>query len=138
MSTFVKEISLSTKGETDIVNITEEVSKIVQSSKIKDGQALVYVLGSTASISIIEYEPGLVKDLKDMFERIIPRDGTYAHHTKWGDNNGSAHIRASLIGSSQSFPLIDGKLVIGTWQQIILVDFDTKPRDRKVIVSIVS
>jgi secondary thiamine-phosphate synthase enzyme len=131
------EIEVSTHGNTDIIDITGKVQKIVSESKIKNGQVMVFVVGSTASISTIEYEPGLVKDFKSMCEKIAPVEGSYAHHTKWGDNNGSAHVRAALIGQTQMFPLINGKLPIGTWQQVILIDFDTRPRKREIIVQII-
>jgi secondary thiamine-phosphate synthase enzyme len=130
-------ITLETKGFTDIVDITKEVENIIDSHQIETGQALVYVAGSTASITSIEYEPGLVKDLPEILEKLIPMDYQYQHDETWHDGNGYAHIRSSIIGSSFSVPIINGSLILGTWQQIVLVDFDNKPRTRQIIVQIV-
>lgn len=130
-------ITLSTKGFTDIVDLTKEVENIVYSHKIETGQVLVYVTGSTASITSIEYEPGLIKDFPDILEKLIPMDYKYQHDETWHDGNGYAHIRAAIIGSSYSAPIINSCLLLGTWQQIVLVDFDNKPRTRQVIVQII-
>lgn len=129
-------LSFSSRGNTDIIDLTAAVEEVVGKSKIKDGLIQVFVAGSTAGITTIEYESGLVKDLSAAFDRLIPRGIHYAHDATWGDGNGYAHIRASLLGSDRAFPLQDGHLVRGTWQQIVLVDFDNRPRQRQVIVQI--
>lgn len=136
MTVITQELNFSTQGHTDILDITKEVEEAVRKSKISDGLVNVFVVGSTAGITTIEYEPGLVKDLKTAFERLMPEKIEYAHNTAWGDGNGYAHIRASFLGSNRSFPLRDKKMILGTWQQIILVDFDNRARERKIIVQI--
>lgn len=130
-------IILETQGFTDIIDITKEVENIVDSHEIENGQVLVYTAGSTASITSIEYEPGLIKDFPEILEKLIPMDYKYKHDEKWNDGNGYAHIRASIIGNSFNIPIINGSLSLGTWQQIVLVDFDNKPRTRQVIVQII-
>ncbi|MCK5023648.1 MAG: secondary thiamine-phosphate synthase enzyme YjbQ [Candidatus Aenigmarchaeota archaeon] len=132
-----KTFTIPTKAGTDVIDITSEVSKIVSDSKIKSGIACVFVAGSTASISTIEFEPNAVKDLKRALDKIAPENGDYEHHKTWGDDNGCAHVRACFMGPSRSFPFEDKKLILGTWQQIVLLDFDTKNRERKIIVQIV-
>ena len=130
-------IILDTKGFTDIIDITKEVANIVESHQIDNGQVLVYIPGSTASITSIEYEPGLIKDLPQILEKLIPMNSKYHHDEKWHDGNGYAHIRASIIGNSFTIPIINGSLSLGTWQQIVLVDFDNKPRTRHVNIQII-
>jgi len=129
-------ISLSTAGETDIVDITGRVEKLVADSGVSRGMVNVFVTGSTAGLTTIEYESGLVHDLKEAMERIAPRKGNYAHDSRWGDGNGYAHIRASLMGPSLSVPLDGGRMMLGTWQQIVLVDFDNRRRDRTLAVTV--
>jgi len=129
-------LSFKTSGDTDIIDITTHVSRTVSESGLTEGQVLIFVPGSTAAITTIEYESGAVRDLKEAIERLAPSDILYRHDAKWGDGNGYAHVRAALLGPSLTVPLIKGRVVLGTWQQIVLVDFDNKPRDRKVIVSI--
>lgn len=131
-----KSISLKTKGNTDIVDITRQVSAIVNGSELSSGSCLVFVVGSTAALTTIEYEPGLKKDIGIFLDRIIPPDEYYHHHETWGDDNGHSHIRASLIGPDITIPFVDKKLTLGTWQQIILIDFDTRGRKRDVIVQL--
>ena len=128
--------NINTKGFTDIINITGKVQEIVRNHKHDQAQVLVYVPGSTASITTIEYEPGLLKDLPEAFEKIAPMNKTYHHDETWHDGNGYAHVRASMIGNSEVFPVVNSELILGTWQQIILIDFDNKPRTRSVIVQI--
>lgn len=128
--------SLETSGNADVVDITSNVSELVIASGLMDGIVLVYVPGSTAAITTIEYEPGLIRDLKEALERLAPEGHVYHHNERWHDGNGHSHIRASFIGQSESFPLISGELLLGTWQQIILVDMDNRPRSRKVFVQI--
>ncbi len=128
--------SLKTSGNTDVIDITTRVLKKVTESGITEGQLLLFVPGSTASITTIEYESGVVQDLKEAVERLAPEGIFYRHDARWGDGNGYAHVRAALLGPSLTVPLMDGHLVLGTWQQIVLVDFDNRPRDRKILVHI--
>jgi secondary thiamine-phosphate synthase enzyme len=127
-------IKLGTKGMSDVVDITERLSSLVRNSGIKDGTLTAFVVGSTAGLTTIEYEPGLVHDINQAFERIAPKSGHYEHHERWGDDNGHSHVRASLLGPSLTIPIVSGKLPLGTWQQVILIDFDTRPRSREIIV----
>jgi secondary thiamine-phosphate synthase enzyme len=129
-------LSLKTSGDTDVIDITSQVLRKVTESGIIEGQVLLFVPGSTASITTIEYESGVVQDLKEAVERLAPEGIFYRHDARWGDGNGYAHVRAALLGPSLTVPLIDGLLVLGTWQQIVLVDFDNRPRDRKILVHI--
>lgn len=135
-----EELTLSTRGETDIVDITDEVREIARRANVAEGIAggivHVFVPGATAGVTTIEFEPGCVADLKAAFERIAPRDGEYEHNVRWGDGNGFSHVRAAILGPSLTVPLEDGMLLLGTWQQIILVDFDNKRRDRRVVVTV--
>jgi secondary thiamine-phosphate synthase enzyme len=125
-----------TSGDTDIIDITTQVSRKVAESVLKEGQVLIFVPGSTAAVTTIEYESGVVWDLKEAIERLAPIGIPYRHDAKWGDGNGYAHVRAAILGPSLTIPLIQGRLALGTWQQIVLVDFDNEPRNRKVLVSI--
>lgn len=129
-------LSLKTSGDTDIIDITSQVSKKVTESGITEGQILLFVPGSTASVTTIEHESGVVRDLKEAVERLVPEGIFYRHDARWGDGNGYAHVRAALLGPSLTVPLVNGCLVLGTWQQIVLVDFDNRPRDRKILVHI--
>jgi len=130
--------TISTKGFTDIIDITLMVEKEVEKSKVKDGICLVFVAHSTCAITIIEYEEGVIKDLKRALEIIAPMNDNYEHCKKWGDCNGYAHIRAALMKPCLVVPVENGKLVFGQWQQLVLVDFDNRPREREIIVKIVS
>lgn len=133
-----EKIQVRTKGNCDVVNITEEVSKVVAQSGIGEGTVTVFNVGSTAGITTTEYEPGLVNyDIAEAFEKIAPANGRYEHEETWHDDNGHSHVRASLLGPSLSVPVVDGRLTLGTWQQIILVDFDTRPRTRTLICQII-
>ena len=127
---------ISTKGFTDIINITPQVEKEVRKSNAKDGICLVFVAHSTCAITTIEYEEGAIKDLKRALEIIAPMNTNYEHCKKWGDCNGYAHIRAALMKPCLVIPIEDGKLVLGIWQQITLIDFDNRPREREVFVKI--
>lgn len=129
--------SLSTKGHTDVIDITDKIQDVVNKSKIQSGTATVFVVGSTAGITTIEYEPGLVYDIKEAFERIAPSSLQYRHHERWHDDNGHSHIRASILGPGIVIPVMNGALPLGQWQQIILIDFDTRPRTRDVLVQII-
>jgi len=133
------EIKVKTKGNCDVVNITEQVSEFVAQSAVQAGMVTLFNVGSTAGITTTEYEPGLVNyDIKEAFEKIAPRNARYEHEETWHDDNGHAHVRAALLGPSLSVPVVDGKLTLGTWQQIILVDFDTRPRTRTIVCQMVS
>ncbi len=135
----VKTVELSfekKKEDMNIIDITEEVSNALKDSKLKDGTVTVFVSGSTASISTIEFEPNLVKDMENAMERIAPSDIEYEHHKTWGDDNGKSHVRATIVGPSLTIPFKDSKLLLGQWQQISLMDFDVPKRRRKVIVNI--
>lgn len=132
-----KTIKLSTKGHSDVLDITERLTDLVLNSGIRDGTMTAFVVGSTAGLTTIEYEPGLVHDIKEAFERLAPKQGHYEHHERWGDDNGHSHVRASILGPSLVIPVISGKLPLGTWQQVILIDFDTRPRQREIIVQFV-
>ncbi len=137
MAVVTKYLNFDTKGNTDIVDITDDVAMAVKDSGIDDGIVTVFAPGSTMAVTTLEYEPGLVFDLTQALERIAPQDITYQHNERWHDGNGHSHVRASLLGQSESFPIIDGVVALGTWQQIICIDLDNRPRSRKLIVQIV-
>ena len=130
-------LQVRTQGNCQVVNITDHVSRAVENCGLKAGVATLFHVGSTAGITTTEYEPGLANhDLKAAFERIAPEAGHYEHESTWHDDNGHSHVRASLLGPSLSVPFADGRLMLGTWQQIVLIDFDTRPRSRTVICQI--
>jgi secondary thiamine-phosphate synthase enzyme len=131
-----KTIQLRTKGQCDMVDITSQVAEEVSGAGVNSGTATLFVNGSTAGISTIEFEHGLVADFKAMWERLIPQDIPYDHNRAWGDGNGHSHVRASLLGASLTVPFNDKRLTLGTWQQIIMVDFDNRPRTRQIILQI--
>ena len=137
MPVISEKFGVKTKGYSDIIDITASVEEIISKHKNKNAQALVYVSGSTASITTMEYEPGLLKDLNDAFETIAPTEKIYHHDTSWEEGNGLAHVRASILGTAISLPIVNNLLVLGTWQQIVLIDFDNKPRTRSVVVQII-
>ena len=132
------ELSLSTRGDTDVVDITAEVQRVVDELGVEEGQALVFVRGSTAAIATMEFEPGGVADLREMLERLIPTRGDYLHNELNHDSNSHAHQRATLVGPSETVPIVAGRLATGTWQQIVLIDFDDRPRERTVVVQLIS
>lgn len=131
------EIELNTKGNCHIVDITNKVADAAAGFGLRDGIVAVFVPGATGGLTTIEYESGLVRDFEEMMERLAPRDREYRHNERWGDGNGHSHLRASLLGPSISVPLVDGRLALGTWQQIVFVEFDTRARSRKLIVQMV-
>jgi len=131
-----KQISLQTKGECDIKDITSQVQQQLSESDIKDGTITVFITGSTAGVTTIENEPGLIADFKAMWERVIPKNGGYQHDRAWGEGNGYSHVRASLLGASLVVPFNNKKMALGTWQQIVVVDFDNRPRSRQVLLQI--
>lgn len=137
MSVYYDEIDVKTDGEVDIVDITRDIQKIVSKSEMKNGLVCVFVSGSTGTLTTIEYEPGLMKDLPKALERIAPKKEYYNHHETWHDDNGHSHVRASIIGPSVTIPIKNGKLLHGTWQQIVFVELDTRSRNRNLIVEIV-
>ena len=137
MSVYCGEVNIETNGDVDIVDITSDVQDVISKSKIKDGIVCVFVPGSTGSITSIEYEPGLMKDFPRALEKIAPKGIHYDHHETWHDDNGHSHVRASLMGPSTTFPIKNGKLIHGTWQQLVFVELDTGPRHRNIIVQIV-
>ncbi|HXR30367.1 MAG TPA: secondary thiamine-phosphate synthase enzyme YjbQ [Solirubrobacterales bacterium] len=128
----------STQGDGDTVDLTADVQRVIDEAGIAEGQAVAFVRGSTAAITTMEYEPGGVHDLREMLERLIPSSGAYEHNRLNHDTNSHAHQRASVIGPSLSVPVIDGRLALGTWQQIVLIDFDDRPRERTVVVQVLS
>ena len=137
MNIITRSFELSTRGHTEIIDVTSEVAAILRESGMHEGQILVFVAGSTAGISSIEYEPGLLKDLPEAFEKFAPTGVTYHHDATWGDGNGYAHVRAAMVGPSFQVPFQGGKLILGTWQQIVLMDFDNRPRNRTVVVQLI-
>jgi len=137
MKIFTKEIVIPTEGDCDIKNITDDIQQIISSSKFLEGNCTVFSIGSTASITTIEYEQGLVKDIPKVLEKLIPAFSKYHHNDTWGDNNGHSHIRSAIIGTSFNVPFIKGELVLGTWQQIVLIDFDNRKRTRRVAVQLI-
>lgn len=138
MKTYSANIHRNTAGRDDIQDITSELQRIVESSGIRTGQATAMVVGSTASLSTLEFEPGLAKhDIAAALEKIAPEGGSYQHENTWHDDNGHSHIRACLIGPSIALPVVGGSIPLGTWQQVVLIDSDTRPRSREIIVTIV-
>ena len=127
----------TTHGFCDIIDITAQVTAQVRDAEIEDGLVALFVTGSTAALTTIEHEPGLVQDLKELVEKLIPSDRRYHHDDRWGDDNGFSHLRASLFGPSLQIPIVNGRLVLGTWQQIILLDFDNRPRTREIVVQLI-
>jgi len=138
MTIHTGELRLSTRGDTDVVDITGEVRRLVGEAGVREGQALVFVRGSTAAIATMEFEPGGVHDLGEMLERLIPTAGDYEHNRLNHDTNSHAHQRATVVGPAETVPIVGGELATGTWQQIVLIDFDDRPRDRSVVVQVVS
>jgi secondary thiamine-phosphate synthase enzyme len=129
-------VGVATRGDSHMVDVTRRVQEVVQRHGFREGQALVFVSGSTAALTTVEFEPGLQKDLPAAFERIAPRGMRYEHEEAWHDDNGHSHVRASLLGPSLTVPFKDGRLLLGTWQQVVLIDFDTRPRRRELVVQL--
>lgn len=130
-------IKIKTKGNTDIINLTEKVQEIINKSKIKEGIVNIFARHTTAGVAIVEYEKGVLKDFKEALEKIAPLENHYHHNKLQDDDNGSSHARAGLLGCSLNVPFNDKKLLLGIWQKIVLIDFDTHPRDREVIITII-
>jgi len=137
MTVASRTIRLNTKGNCDIVDITSEVAREVSDSGISNGTATIFITGSTAGVTTIEFEPGLVADFKDMWDRMIPQNIPYQHDRAWGDGNGHSHVRASLLSASLTVPFMNKRLTLGTWQQIVLLDFDNRSRSREIIVQVI-
>lgn len=137
MEIITEHIKVSTKGNSDIINISDKVESILKKSKLNEGTVTVFVIGSTASVTTTEYEPGLRKDIPEMLERIAPSNKSYHHDNTWGDGNGYAHVRASFLGPTLVIPFSEGKLLLGTWQQIVLIDFDNRSRVRDIVVQLI-
>lgn len=129
--------SLRTAAKDEIVDITSRVQEIVSGTKVRNGIACVFVAGSTAAVTTVEHEPGLVADMQDAMDRLYPKGMDYEHHRRWGDGNGHSHVRASFVGPSLTVPVIDGSLLLGTWQQIVFMEFDNKSRTREITVQVV-
>ncbi len=132
-----KKIAVKTRGNDDMLDITSGVERALAEANLAGGVVTLFVVGSTAALTTIEYEDGAVQDLGRAIERLAPRGMEYAHHLRWGDDNGHSHVRAALLGPSLSIPFVGGRLTLGTWQQIILIDFDTRPRQREVVAQII-
>ena len=130
-------IQLSTRGNTDVQDITAEIARVVIASELKNGTVTIFCPSSTSALTTIEYESGCVSDLQRLFDEIIPSNREYAHNARWGDGNGHSHVRATLLGPSLTIPFVEGHLTLGTWQQVIYVDFDVRSRNRELVVQIV-
>jgi secondary thiamine-phosphate synthase enzyme len=137
MKIITKYIHAETKGSGDLVNLTAEISDVLRTTGLKNGNLTVFNIGSTAAITTFEYEPGMIQDMKDLFEKIVPSDKHYHHDDTWGDANGFSHLRAALQGPSITIPFENKKLLLGTWQQVVLAEFDNRPRQRNVVVQII-
>jgi secondary thiamine-phosphate synthase enzyme len=131
-----KEIQLNTQGHTDIQDITPQVAEAVDSSGLKSGIAAIFCPGATGGLTTIEYESGVVTDIQHILDELVPPDREYRHHLRWSDDNGHSHVRAALVGPSLTVPFVDGRLTLGTWQQIVFLDFDTRARSRRLVVQI--
>ena len=134
---FTSRHAISTKGQNDAHDVTDAVSRAIVESGLRSGTATVFIAGSTAGVTTIEFEPGAIADLNGLFEKLAPRHGEYRHHLRWGDDNGSSHVRAALLGPSLTIPFIEGALSLGTWQQIMVLEFDTRARKREVVIQVV-
>jgi len=130
-------ISVSTRGNRDVIDLTPDVKRILAESGVRNGIVTVFVPGSTAAVTTVEYEPGLKKDIDTYLNRLFPYGEKYMHHETWHDDNGSAHLQAAVIGPSLTVPFLEGEPVLGTWQQIVVIDCDTRPRNRKILFQLV-
>jgi len=136
MKILTHRINLKTKGSGDLIDITAQISKLLKASRIESGQVTLFNIGSTAAITTFEYEPGMIKDMQELYEKMVPSNKHYHHDDTWGDANGFSHLRAALQGPSLTIPFENSELLLGTWQQIVLAEFDNKPRTRQVVVQI--
>ncbi|MCG8429747.1 MAG: secondary thiamine-phosphate synthase enzyme YjbQ [Candidatus Omnitrophica bacterium] len=137
MKIITREIHLDTQGSPDLLDITDSIAGLLGKTRLNQGNVTVFVIGSTAGITSFEYEPGLIQDVQECYEKLIPSRRTYRHDAAWGDANGYSHLRASLTGPSLTIPFVNGKLLLGTWQQVVLAEFDNRPRRRRVVVQII-
>ncbi len=137
MALVQKSFRLASRGHCDVLDVTSQVARIIAESGIQQGIVNVAGIGSTLGITTLEFEPGCVADLQRALEKIAPANHDYAHNARWGDDNGYSHLRSALVGTARSFPVAEGKLLIGNWQQIVLCDFDSRPRDRHVVVTVI-
>lgn len=137
MAVATRSIHLRTQGNADILDITEQVTEVVSDTGLRDGIVTIFSPSATSALTTIEYEPGCLSDLRRLFDEIVDPERHYAHNARWGDGNGHSHVRAALLGPSLAVPFVDGRLTLGTWQQIIFVDFDTRPRQRELVAQIV-
>jgi secondary thiamine-phosphate synthase enzyme len=136
MSVQNQQIFVQSTGRTDIIDLTEQVSGVLRDSFVQNGAVTMFIPGSTAALTTIEFESGVVNDLKKAINGIAPEDMYYEHNERWGDGNGYSHVRAALIGPSLYIPVVEGKMTLGTWQQIVLLDFDNRPRERRIVIQI--
>ncbi|MCX6157431.1 MAG: secondary thiamine-phosphate synthase enzyme YjbQ [Ignavibacteriae bacterium] len=136
MATYFEEIIKSSEANCQIFDITEDIEEIIEKSKIKNGIVTVFAIGSTAGVTTLEYEPGLIKDLPKLMEKLIPTYQNYGHNETWGDGNGHSHLRSALIKTSLTIPLVNSEMTLGTWQQIVFIDFDNKHRTRRIAIQI--
>lgn len=137
MTVYTGRIGLKTKSDGGMTDVSGDVQAVVAASRIRDGIAVVFCPGSTGALSTVEYEPGLLKDIPEAMDRIAPRDGVYAHHATWHDDNGSGHVKATIIGPDLTVPVDEGRLLLGRWQQIVFIEFDTKDRERQLTVKVI-
>lgn len=131
-----KNLEYNTKGNLDLIDITDDLGRIIEDTNVQNGTVTVFVVGSTAAVTTFEYEPGMIRDMNDLYEKVAPVKKHYSHDDTWGDANGFSHIRAALQGPSLVIPLIEGKLTLGTWQQVVLAEFDNQPRNRNIVIQI--
>ena len=136
MTVVTSDITLQSRGNCEVIDITSQVIKHVEKAEINSGIVTLFIVGSTAGMTTIEYEPNLVSDFKDMWDRVIPQNIPYEHNKTWGDGNGHSHVRASTLGASLTIPFVNKRLTLGTWQQLVFVDFDNRPRSRKITIQI--
>ncbi|MGE5280304.1 MAG: secondary thiamine-phosphate synthase enzyme YjbQ [Deltaproteobacteria bacterium] len=129
-------LEYATKGFCDIIDITGDVARVIEKARLREGNVLLFVLGSTAALTTLEYEPALLEDVKKFFEKILPRSASYAHDATWGDANGFSHLRSMLVKTSLTVPFLKGQMTLGRWQQVVLIDFDNNPRQRRVVVQL--
>jgi secondary thiamine-phosphate synthase enzyme len=137
MTVVTKYVQIASRGENDVVDLTQEVQRGVNETKLTNGVVTVFVSGSTGAMTTMEYEPGLVKDFPEMLERVAQKNHIYEHQKTWNDNNGHSHVKASLVGPSLAVPFVGGKLTLGTWQQVVFVELDIRPWTRKIVLQIV-
>jgi secondary thiamine-phosphate synthase enzyme len=136
MTIETRSIELQTQGDADVQDITDRVAVAVRDSRLANGTVTIFCPSSTSALTTIEYESGAVSDLRRLFNEIVAADRPYAHNARWGDGNGHSHVRAALLGPSLTVPFVDGRLTLGTWQQIVFVDFDNRPRSRRLVVQV--